>query len=58
MKTDLVVLGYIIGDEIFLLSYVGILIRSNIRIPIKQPVFHGKYIRPAAGFFRGSLVYQ
>ena len=33
-------LGYI-GDEI-LPSYIGIIIFPIIRIPIKQPVFHGK----------------
>ena len=34
---------YIYG--ILLPSYVGILINHEIRIPIKQPGFHGKYLR-------------
>ena len=31
-----------IGEGIILPDYVGIIINHQIRIPIKQPVFHGK----------------
>ena len=33
--------GYLCGDEI-LPSYVGIIVKHYFRIPMKQPVFHGK----------------
>ena len=37
---------------IILPRYIGTIINHEIRIPINQPVFHGKYLRV---FFRGSL---
>ena len=40
---------------IILPRYIGTIINHEIRIPINQPVFHGKYLRV---FFVAQLVFS